>query len=354
MNILFLDIESTGLSYKVRDRILEYGSVLYDPLNKVIDSELGFLVNPNMFIPNKVSEIHGIYNNHVNGLSDFASHSEKIVNEMCKVKYIAGHNIDRFDIPFICQELIRSGVDIPKDFYIVDTYLLAKKFIKDPLCKSFSLDNLCIYYNIDLSSRTKHSAIIDCRLTVELFKRLNEDYDLTSSLIHVDEKYIESKNLNYDIAKPPKELVVPKYLDLANDDYLKIKDYVKKEKAKLPWINKYIKFDGFNLNNAICPYEDSKYVPIISLINKYEVISQQILIDFFINLKLLNQQFLPTSYGVENNMVKFKVKPSNGRDIIYIVFNKDYVSNYFSENTQELKSLKLKSVNYVKDLIIKG
>ena len=250
--INFLDIETTGFFFKQKDRIVEFANIQYDAKENKIINEETFMVNPEIFIPQKVSDIHGIYNKDVNHLPNFEKYSDRVSNIMNENSYIAGHNIDRFDIPFILQELLRYNTNIPKNFFIIDTFLLAKKFMKTNDKISYSLDNLCKYYGIDLSARVVHDALVDCRLTIELFNKLRQEYDMTNDLIFVDDDYILSKKLNYDLCSK-KEIILPKYLDAFENDK-KILDYVKNEKPLLPWINRRMNFIDYNLSDYTCDH----------------------------------------------------------------------------------------------------
>lgn len=349
--INFIDIETTGFYFKKIDRIVEFANIQYNPQENKVIKEDSFMVNPQIKIPNIVSNIHGIYNKDVDHLPDFSAHHQNILNIMTENSYIAGHNIDRFDIPFILQELLRYNNELPKNFYIIDTLLLAKKFIKDPNVKSFSLDNLCKYYNIDLSSRSQHDALIDCRLTLELFNALRNEYEMNDSLIFVDSEYILSKKLNYDISIK-KEIVLPKYLNLINeDDNKNVIEYVKKEKALLPWINRSMTFFGNNINNYSCEYENKNFIPIISLTNKYKVICQRSLIEYFINLDILDNKGFPTKNGLENELVKFKIKKNNNKEVIYISFNQEFIFEHFSSKPELLKDLKIRSVKLIQEIM---
>ena len=74
------------------------------------------------------------------------------------------HNAS-FDLPFINHELNMIKNVITKN-KIIDTLELARS--KYP-GTSNSLDALCRRFNIDLSRRTKHNAVLDCELLREVY-----------------------------------------------------------------------------------------------------------------------------------------------------------------------------------------
>lgn len=351
--INFVDIETTGFYFKQRDRIVEFANIEYDPHEDKIISENSFLVNPNMYIPPKVSEIHGIYNKDVNHLNGFDYHSSKVAALLSQNNYIAGHNIDRFDVPFIMQELLRYDSSVPKNFYIIDTYLLAKKFIKNPEVKSFSLDNLCKHYDIDLSVRNVHDALVDCRLTLELFNKLREQYNLLDDLIFVDDEYILAKKLNYDFS-PKKSFVLPKYLNAFEIDK-EVIEYVQKEKPILPWLNRNQLTGELSINSLnSCGVDDKNFVPIVLLTKIGKVICQDIFIKHFIDVGWLGSNYMPTKNSIDNNIVKFKIKVGvSGNEVIYISFNQEYIREYFSTNKEVYKNLKIESVELIKSRLQK-
>lgn len=334
--INFIDLETTGFYYKKVDRIVEFAILKYEPFeNKFLDSKVE-LINPDIFISKEVSKIHGITNEHVKNKPFFQEKAHIFLDIMKDKQYIAGHNIDRFDIPFLLQEMIRAGIEVPNDFYIIDTLKLSKKLI--PGLKSYSLDALCDYFEIDKSKRTVHGALIDCELTKEVFNKLRDKFNLIDHLIYVDDDYIKGKNLNYDICK--KETTAPKYLNISEEVEQKVLSVLKKEKACIPWINfktpKIIQFSS-DIN-------DKDFLPLITITNRYKFISQKIFSKFLQENGILDENLYPTEIALKNNIVKYKIKTSNNREIIYLSFNDAYIKYLFKEDKDIIKLLKQKTV----------
>ncbi len=67
-------------------------------------------VNPEMKIPAEVIAIHGISDEDVADKPTFKELSKEIYN-MIKDSDLGGFNSNRFDIPLLAEELLRSDVD---------------------------------------------------------------------------------------------------------------------------------------------------------------------------------------------------------------------------------------------------
>lgn len=333
--IHFIDLETTGFYFKNNDRILQFAVVKYDPYEDKIISEVEFTVNPNRFIGEDTIKIHGITNEIAKKQKPISEHIFILEESMKEGSYICGHNISRFDIPFIFQELIRANKKIPKNFYLIDTYLLAKKFI--PNLTSYSLDALCDHYSICKKSRiNNHGAKIDSKLTVELFKKLKENYNLLNDLIFVDDDYILSKKLNYEINS--NNTLSPQYLNLSSDENKKIQDWLKNEKFYLP-SKKQVD------PQLVVDDNDSSYFPLVTLANKYPYLSKKIFVDYLIKLNLINGKNLEPIESGNNNLIKYK--KSKNYNIFYACFNSEIIKSIFSDKNI-LKQLKIDSISYIK------
>ena len=88
--------------------------------------------------------------------------------EFIKNKKLIIHNAS-FDVGFLNHELRLLRKDEIKKEYIVDSLEIARG--KYP-GTSNSLDALCRRFNINLSKRTKHNALLDCELLREVYINL--------------------------------------------------------------------------------------------------------------------------------------------------------------------------------------
>ena len=166
MNEIFLDTETTGLSSKDGDRILEIACIETKdliPTNKVFHK----LINPERKVSQDAFKVHGFSNDFLQDKPKFEEIAEELLEFIDGRKLII-HNAP-FDIGFLNSELKKTNkkaLDIKK---VDDTLSLARS--KFP-ASSNSLDNLCKRFNIDISRRTKHNALLDCELLREVYINL--------------------------------------------------------------------------------------------------------------------------------------------------------------------------------------
>ena len=166
MNEIFLDTETTGLSAKDGDRIVEIACVETKdliPTNRVFHK----LLNPQKKVSPEAFKVHGFSDDFLKDKEKFDDIVEDFL-EFIKDKKLIIHNAS-FDIGFLNTELRRVNKKILDPKNVMDSLSLARS--KFP-ASSNSLDNLCKRFNIDLSRRTKHNALLDCELLREVYINL--------------------------------------------------------------------------------------------------------------------------------------------------------------------------------------
>ena len=165
-SVLF-DTETTGLEPLHGHRVLEVAA-----LELVRDLPTGrhyhAIIDPCRDIPEEASRVHGMTSYHVTGKPLF----EHIVDDLLAFfgddEMLIAHNAP-FDFAFVDAELARCGRAGLARVRMVDTLALAKaRFPGMPN----SLDALCRRFAIDLSARTTHNALLDCRLLAEVYVEL--------------------------------------------------------------------------------------------------------------------------------------------------------------------------------------
>jgi DNA polymerase-3 subunit epsilon len=109
--ICFFDLETTGVNVS-KDKIVEISILKVFP-NGNKESKT-WLVNPEIRIPLEASNIHGITNDIVKNEPNFKFISLDVVS-MIKNCDLAGFNSNRFDIPLLAEELLRSEIDFSLD-----------------------------------------------------------------------------------------------------------------------------------------------------------------------------------------------------------------------------------------------
>jgi DNA polymerase-3 subunit epsilon len=106
--LAFIDLETTGVNLST-DRIIEIAiiKVLPDGSRQVKRK----LLNPQMPIPKPSSDIHGITDEMVKDAPSFkmAANEIKMFIDNCD---LGGYNSNRFDIPILMEEFLRSGLDV--------------------------------------------------------------------------------------------------------------------------------------------------------------------------------------------------------------------------------------------------
>ncbi len=166
-SVLAMDLETTGVDAK-RDKIVQFafiGSLAEDEEIKIEE-----LVNPKRAIPYETSNIHGIFNSDVAGLSGFDAHAN-LIHEMIDGTVIVGHNVRRFDLEFITHEFLRIGRHPPEPFAIIDTLEVVRRL---KLPRPHNLGALCKKYSIELVNA--HTAAADAAATLLLLWRLMKDH----------------------------------------------------------------------------------------------------------------------------------------------------------------------------------
>ena len=167
MNEIILDTETTGLSVKDDHRIVEIACV--ETKNLIPTKNVFYkLINPERQVSEDAIKVHGYTNKRLEKEPKFKDIADELIKFITGKKLII-HNAP-FDIGFLNHELKKINIKIidhKKD--IVDTLELARS--KYP-GSSNSLDNLCKKFNIDLSKRSKHNALLDCELLRKVYINL--------------------------------------------------------------------------------------------------------------------------------------------------------------------------------------
>ncbi len=164
-SVLF-DTETTGLDPLTGDRVIEVAAL--ELLNDLPTGvHFHATIDPQRDIPSDSTRIHGISNGDVVGKPLFSAIAGDLLAFMGDGKLIA-HNAP-FDFGFLNAEFARIGLPSLDKSRMVDTLVLAKqRFPGMPA----SLDALCRRFNIDLSARSTHNALLDCKLLADVYVEL--------------------------------------------------------------------------------------------------------------------------------------------------------------------------------------
>ncbi len=165
--IVFFDLETTGINI-AKDRVVEI-SILKILVNGNKESKT-WLVNPEMEIPKEASDIHHITNERVVTEPTFKELAPEIL-KMIEGCDLAGFNSNRFDIPLLAEEMLRTGFDFSMEGRLaVDVQTIFHKKEQRTLTAGYKF-----YCDKDLTDA--HSAEADTMATYEIFLAQIERYD---------------------------------------------------------------------------------------------------------------------------------------------------------------------------------
>ena len=197
MNEIFLDTETTGLSFNDGHRIVEIACVETKdliPTSKVFHK----LINPKRDVPNEAFKVHGYTKEFLINKQTFEHIADEFL-DFIKGKKIIIHNAS-FDLGFLNGELSLVKKDLINKTQVVDSLEVARNKFPGT---SNSLDALCKRFNIDLSRRTKHNALLDCELLREAYINLlgakepkfnlSPDHAIENNLINENKTYSKKK-----------------------------------------------------------------------------------------------------------------------------------------------------------------
>jgi len=156
-----IDIETTGLSPNY-GKITEIAIYIHDG-EKVVD-EFTTLLNPEIEIPYRITQLTGINNKMVRDCPKFYEVAKRIV-EMTQDTVFVAHNVN-FDYNFIRKEFRELGYDYQRKKLC--TSKLSRKLL--PGRRSYSLGKLC--EELGIQNPHRHRAFGDARATLKLFEIL--------------------------------------------------------------------------------------------------------------------------------------------------------------------------------------
>ena len=187
MREIVIDTETTGLSYKTGDRIIEVGCV--ELINHVATNKsLQFYCKTDKEISEGAQRVTGITNKFLSDKKYFNDHCDELLRFIDNDPLII-HNAD-FDVGFINNELSLLGR--PKlSNQVVDTVSLARKVLNTRVA---NLDYLCRRFKVDLSERNLHGALLDSRLLAEVYLELKGGKQFSMNLAKNNQKVNKTHN----------------------------------------------------------------------------------------------------------------------------------------------------------------
>ena len=224
MREICLDTETTGLDPKDGHKIIEIAC--FELINRVKTGKVFHsFVNPLREVPHDAFRIHGISTEFLKDKPTFDLIADKFL-DFIGDDILVIHNAS-FDIKFLNFELNILRKKTLEMSRVVDSLMLARK--KFPGGQN-SLDALCKRFNLDLSKREKHGAMIDtellCDVYIELMGGAQEGFGFDNF-----KKNETSKNneiIDLVVPKNNKKIIPDRNFVLSNEDLKQHEDFIKK------------------------------------------------------------------------------------------------------------------------------
>ena len=214
---VFLDTETTGLSFKDGHKIVEIACIETKDLiatGKVFHK----LINPKRNVPEEAFKVHGFTEKFLSDKETFEKISDEFL-KFIKDKKIIIHNAP-FDLGFLNGELNAINKNLIDPKLAIDSLAVARNKFPG---SSNSLDALCKRFNIDISKRSKHNALLDCELLREVYINLLDakepKFNLSSNNL-TDDNSVVNKSYN------------KKILDISESELKMHKEFLKNELKK--------------------------------------------------------------------------------------------------------------------------
>lgn len=212
MRQVILDTETTGLDFRLGDRIIEIGCV--ELLNrKLTGQRFHRYINPKREVEAGALAVHGLSNEF---LQDKPTFDEIVVAFLDFVQgaELVIHNA-AFDVGFLDNELallkktpleqICSGV--------VDTLKMARELHPG---RRNSLDALCERYTINNSGRTLHGALLDAELLAEVYLAMTRGQE--SLIMELEVVPVPGLQAELTAERPPLRVLHASAAELAEHD----------------------------------------------------------------------------------------------------------------------------------------
>ena len=215
---IFLDTETTGISAKEGHKIVEIACIETKdliPTNNIFHK----IINPQRNVPDQAFKIHGFSTEFLKDKDTFDKIADEFLN-FVKGKKIIIHNA-MFDLGFLNHELslIKKGLVDSKN--VIDSLDIARN--KFPGASN-SLDALCKRFNIDLTRRKKHNALLDCELLREVYINLLDAKEPKFNLSPSSHDKFNSININ--------KIYNKKVVEISENESKLHKEFLKSELKK--------------------------------------------------------------------------------------------------------------------------
>ena len=223
MREICLDTETTGLDPKDGHKIIEIAC--FELINKVKTGKVFHsFVNPLRDVPHEAFRIHGISTEFLKDKPTFDLIADKFL-DFIGDDVLVIHNAS-FDIKFLNFELNFLRKKTLEMSRVVDSLMLARK--KFPGGQN-SLDALCKRFNLDLSKREKHGAMIDtellCDVYIELMGGAQEGFGFDN--IKKNEASKNNEIIDLVVPKNNKKIIADRNFELTSEELKMHEEFIK-------------------------------------------------------------------------------------------------------------------------------
>ena len=222
MREIVIDTETTGLDFRSGDRIIEVGCVElknFIPTGKTLQ----FYCKPDKLISEGAKTIVGLSDDFLQKQKSFEENHKRLLDFIKKDTLII-HN-SAFDIGFLNNELHMIGLS-PLKNRVVDTVSLAREVLNTRVA---NLDYLCRRFNIDLSDRSFHGALLDSQLLASVYLELRGGKQFSINLETDNNSYEKTRVINTNTQKTKKIIIKTEDLSAHKEILKKIKNPIWKK-----------------------------------------------------------------------------------------------------------------------------
>jgi DNA polymerase-3 subunit epsilon len=229
MRQIVLDTETTGLEFRLGDRVIEIGCV--EILGrKLTGNRFHRYINPEREIEAGAMAVHGISNEFLADKPKFRD----IVGDF--LDFIRGaelviHNA-AFDVGFLNHELSLLGLPPLEEVCggVVDTLRLAKELHPG---RRNSLDALCERYAVDNSGRTLHGALLDAELLAEVYLGMTRGQE--SLMVDMEATVAVAEMVTFSGEQPSLMVLAASAEELAEHERV-LREIAKESKGRCLWL----------------------------------------------------------------------------------------------------------------------
>ncbi len=233
MREICLDTETTGLDPKDGHKIIEIAC--FELINKVKTGKVFHsFVNPRRDVPHEAFRIHGISTEFLKDKPTFDLVADKFL-DFIGDDVLVIHNAS-FDIKFLNFELNILRKKPLEMSRVIDSLMLARK--KFPGGQN-SLDALCKRFNLDLSKREKHGALIDtellCNVYIELMGGAQEGFGFDN--VKKNEATKNNQIVELVVLKNNKKIIPDRNFVVSDVELKEHQDFIKNNFKTTFWNN---------------------------------------------------------------------------------------------------------------------